>query len=513
MNLQLQSTAVADPPRFDLEAMVAQRSAALDPSLKGAFVAYDRAAANLDRLLTGQALCVTTGQQPGLLTGPLYTVYKALSAVSLAHAAEEHLGRPVVPVFWVAGDDHDFAEVNHLHIVTVGNSLERITLREREPAAPQRPMYQEPVGDDIDHVLDILVRETPDTEYRPDILDWIRRHYRASADVASAFASSLAELLGRFGLIVFQPTHQAAKQASSTWLFRALQDAVDLNRALEARARDLKQAGYPAPIAIGEEATTVMIEAELGRDRLVIDGNGFKTRRSGERWTMEQLREISQEEPQRLSANVLLRPVVEAALLPTLAYIGGPSEIAYLPQAEPLYNALGIKPQATVARWGARVVEGRIAKVLDKYDITASELGAPEGQLESRLVRDQIPDDASRALGHLRKTLDEDYGLLEQAVADVDRTLQKPVQAAHHNALRSLADVEKRLISQLKKRNDTVVQQLEKARINLMPLGKPQERVLNAVPYLIRYGQAFIDLAHASCGEWAGRLETGKSQT
>ena len=513
MNLEIQSTGVADPPRFDLDSMVAQRSAAPDPSLREAFVAYGRAATNLDRLFAGQALCVTTGQQPGLLTGPLYTVYKALSAVSLAQVAEERIGRPVVPVFWVAGDDHDFAEVNHLHIVTVGNSLERITLREREPTAPQRPMYREPVGDDIDHVLEILRRETPDTEYRAEIVDWIHRHYHASADIASAFAASLAELLGRYGLVVFQPTHRTAKQASSTWLFRALQGAVDLNRALEMRAQDLEQAGQAAPIAIGEETTMVMIEAELGRDRLVIDGDGFKTRRSGERWTIEQLREISQEEPQRLSANVLLRPVVEAALLPTLAYVGGPSEVAYLQQSEPLYDALGVKPQATVTRWGARVIEGRIAKVLDKYDVGAGELGAPEGQLEARLVRDQIPDDASRALGNLRKALDQDYDLLGQAVAEVDSTLQKPVQTARHNALRSLADVEKRLISQLKKRNDTVVQQLEKARTNLMPLGKPQERVLNAVPYLIRYGPAFIDRAYGSCTEWARRLDTGRSQT
>jgi bacillithiol biosynthesis cysteine-adding enzyme BshC len=408
-------------------------------------------------------------------------------------------------VFWVAGDDHDFAEVNHLHIVTVGNSLERITLREREPTAPQRPMYREPVGGDIDHVLEVLRRETPDTEYKADILDWIHRHYHASTDMASAFAGSLAELLGRFGLVLFQPTHRTAKQASSTWLFRALQGAVDLNRALEIRVRDLEQSGHRAPISIGEATTMVMIEAELGRDRLVIDGDGFKTRRSGERWTLEQLREISQEEPQRLSANVLLRPVLEAALLPTLAYIGGPSEIAYIPQSEPLYQALGVTPQATVTRWGARVIEGRIAKVLDKYDIGASELGAPEGKLEARLVRDQIPDDASRALGSLRKALDQDYDLLGQAVAEVDSTLQKPVQAARHNALRSLADVEKRLISQLKKRNDTVVQQLGKARINIMPLRKPQERVLNAVAYLIRYGPAFVDLAYRSCTEWAGR--------
>jgi len=159
------------------------------------------------------------------------------------------------------------------------------------------------------------------------------------------------------------------------------------------------------------------------------------------------------------------------------------------------------------------VVEGRIAKVLDKYDIAASELDAPEGQLEARLVRDQMPDDASRALGSLRKALDQDYDLLGKAVAEVDNTLQKPVQAARHNALRSLADVEKRLISQLKKRNDTVVQQLQKARVNLMPLGKPQERVLNAVQYLIRYGPAFIDLSYGCCIEWASRLDTSRSQT
>ena len=513
MKLEFEYAACGSVSDLGLEQLVERRSVEIASGLRAAFVAYGKAEHNLERLFSGAAWCVTTGQQPGLVTGPLYTIYKALSAIALAGVAERKLKVPVVPVFWVAGDDHDFAESNHLHLLTLANTIETVTLRTRDPEGALVPMYREPVGGEISEVLDAFARATPDTEYKRGILEWIDRHYTPESDLASAFAGALAELLGQRGLLVFRPTHTAAKQASIPLLLEALEEAGTLDGSLRIWAEHLSREGRPAPIPVGSGATTVMIESSLGRDRLVLDGDGYRARRSGERWTIDDVRRIAETEPQRLSANVLLRPVVEAALLPTLFYVGGPGELAYLPQASPLYEALGVSPQATVARWSARVIEGRIGKVLDKFGITADDLAAPAGKLEASLVRGQLPQEAEHAVANIRSVLDRDYEQLALAAVDVDATLQKPVRAARQNALRSLADVEKKLVAQLKKQNETVVQQLEKARINLMPLGKPQERVFNVVPYLIRYGDAFLDRAADCCGRWAVALETGGGDT
>jgi bacillithiol biosynthesis cysteine-adding enzyme BshC len=461
-------------------------------TLRDAFVARDVGTERLEQLLVGAA-CVTTGQQPGLVTGPLFTVYKALSAVALAEVLEQQRGQPVVPVFWVAGDDHDFAESNHVHCLTLENDVERVALREREPSAPLTPLYREPLGSEVEKVLAQLVAQSPDTEFKGDVLAWLRHHYHPDRDFATAFAGSIAELLGRFGLVVLRPTSEAAKRATAPYLMRALRDAGDIDRALDTRAVALRKAGRPTPVPVGDGATLVMIEGEMGRDRLVLDGERFTSRRSGESWTLAQLERLAEEEPTRFSPNVLLRPVVEASLLPTLAYVAGPGELDYLPQCEPVYASLGVEPQAPFPRWSARVLEPRVSKVLDKYAVAPDDLRRTD--LESRLVRDDMPESVREPLHALRATLGQQYQELQGAASAVDPTLKKSVQSARNSALSELTGLEKRIVSHLKKQNKIVVQQIVKARNNLFPGGQPQERMFTIAPYLVRYGPRFLDAA------------------
>lgn len=474
--------------------------------LRPAFMAQGPAAANLDRLLAPGTLAVTTGQQPGLLTGPLYTVYKALSAAALARALEAKLGRPVVPVFWVAGDDHDFAEGNHCHVLTQGNEVERLTLRERQAAAPLTPLYREPVGPSIEPVLNAIAAATPQTEFRSAAIEWLARHYRPQANLADAYAGAIAELLAEFGVVVFQPVHRAAKAAMAQWLMAALERAAELDQALGGRARELADGGQPAPVVVGDGTSVVMVEGELGRDRLVMDGAGFVTRRSGERWSLDDLARVAREAPERLSPNVLARPAVEAALLPTVAYVAGPGELAYLPQCAPVYRLFGVRPQVPVPRWSGFVIEPRVAKVLEKYRIRPEDLNRAEGQLEAALVQSDVPPVATQSIAALRRALEEEYDRLTQAVADVDPTLRKPVQSAKHQALAGVGEVQKRLVSHLKQQNEILLTQLAKARHNLFPLGQPQERVLTVAPYLVRYGPAFLREAYAACEPHAHHL-------
>src|SRR3990172_6803376 len=258
-NLEFEPTPIggwlpADPGR-----LAAARAIRLDPGLRPAFLAQGAAQANLERLLDG-ALCVTTGQQPGLFTGPLFTLHKALTTVALAREATVSLGHAVVPVFWVAGDDHDFAEGNQAHVLTASNDVEHLVLRERDASAPLTPLYREPVGDDIARLLDVLRVKLPETEFRSGVLEWLERHYRPDTDLASAFARAVSDLLGPLGLVVFQPTHPAAKRAMAPWLLRVLEAAAALNDALVATAEDLQRAGRPAPVTVGDGATMVMIE-------------------------------------------------------------------------------------------------------------------------------------------------------------------------------------------------------------------------------------------------------------
>jgi uncharacterized protein YllA (UPF0747 family) len=285
-------------------------------------------------------------------------------------------------------------------------------------------------------------------------------------------------------------------------LLRALQIAPALQEDLDRRAGELATAGSDPGVALGDGATLVMLEARLGRDRLVQDGTGFLTRRSGERFSLAKLSEIASNEPERLSPNVLLRPVVERALLATVAYIGGPGELRYLELTPPLYQQLGVPRQLPVPRWSGLVVEPRVDRVLEKYGSSVDELLRPGQVLEARILRTQLPPEAGRALTALREALEREYAVLAAAAAEIDPTIERPVQASLYQALAATREVEKRLVQHLKKRADTEMAQISRARAALLPLGKPQERVLTIAPFLARHGPALLQGLQAAILEW-----------
>ena len=434
-----------------------------------------------DRLANGEVLTITTGQQPGLFTGPLYTVFKALSAIALADRIERERGVPVVPVFWVAGDDHDFAEANHAWVLGRDGEPVKITLRERAHDAPQLPLFRESLGSDIGAALDALDAALPDSECKPDVRQWLAACYRPEMNLADAGAEALNRLLGARGkgLAVFRAHDRAGKRAAAPWLLLALDET------------------------LADGLSPVLVEGRLGRDRLRKDGGGFVTRRSGERFTRAQLEKIAADTPERLSPNVLLRPVIEAALFPTLAYLGGPGEMGYLPESAPLFSRLGVAPQAHVPRWSGVIIEARIDKVLSKHGLTPADFNEQPGALESRLAKADLPPDLAASLDELRADVESRFARISGEVQQFDPTLERTVESARNAALAGTNEIEKKLVASLKRTQGTVVSQLSRARAALAPLGKPQERVLTIASFLARYSGSLLDEIDREVARWA----------
>ena len=435
-----------------------------------------------ERLAAGEVLAITTGQQPALFTGPLYTVYKALSAVALAQRVERERGVPVVPVFWVAGDDHDFAEANHAAVLGRDGELVKIVLRERSHEAPQRPLFRELSGPEIRAALDALDAALPDSECKPDVRHWLEACYRPDANLADAGAEALQQLLGGRGLAVFRAHDRNAKRAAAPWILKALTERLP------------------------DGLTPVMVEGQLGRDRLLEDNGAFVTRRSSERFTRGQLESIAAETPERLSPNVLLRPVIEAALFPTLAYVGGPGEMEYLPEAAPLFSSLGVAPQAHVPRWSGVIIEARVDKILNKHGLTPADFAGQPGTLETRIAKAELPPELAQSLKALRDEVESRFARVSGEVQQLDPTLERTVQSARNAALAGTNEIEKKLVASLKRTQGTLVSQLARARAALMPDGKPQERVLTSVSFLARYGGTLLDQIDAEVARWAAGL-------
>jgi bacillithiol synthase len=484
------------------------REGPFDPALSDAIILSPARDAVVTRLGEPGAFVVTTGQQAGLFTGPLYTIYKAVSTAALARVLERQWQRPVVPVFWVAGDDHDFAEADHGSWISAEGNLVTASLPPRPPEAPLTPMYRQPLGAEIEPALELLAESLPPSEFRDDTLDWLRRHYRPDNTVAGSFGGALAELLAPLGIAVLDSTHSAVKRSAARHLVRALGLARDLDRDLGNRAEELRTAGLDAGITAGDGATLVMLEASQGRDRLVVENGGFMTRRSREKFDLAALQRIAAAEPERLSPNVLLRPVVESALLPTVAYLAGPGELRYLALTPPVYERMRVPRQLALPRWSGILVEPRIDRVLQKFDIDLTELLEPAGALEARLVRSQLPDEAVRTLQELRSSLESGYNTLASSAADVDPTLTRPVQNARNQALSGVQDIERKLVQHLKRRQEVELGQITKARTMVLPDNKPQERVLTVAPFLARYGPSLlVELSEVIEAWYASALE------
>ncbi len=484
------------------------RAGGLDRALEPAFIPSAARDAALARLREPGALAVTSGQQPGLFTGPLYTVHKALSTAALAQVLERQWGRTVVPIFWIAGDDHDFAEASQTSWLTADGNLASAALPPRPPEAPLTPMYRQPLGEAVAVALETLGSNLPPSEFRDETLAWLARHYRPEATVAGAFAGAMAELLAPAGIVCFDSSHPVAKRQAAPLIVRALEQAAEIDGDLERQSEAIGDSARTSGVVLGDGAALVMLEGSQGRDRLVASDGGFVTRRGKERFDLGALRRIAETEPGRLSPNVLLRPVIESALLPTVAYLGGPAELRYLALTPPVYERLGVEPQRPLPRWSGVLVEPRVDRVLEKFGIELDELLTPAGALESRLVRSRLPAEISNALESIRSAVERGYDAIEHGAAEIDPTLVRPVQGARHQALSGTHDIEKKLVQHLKRRQETELSQIARARTAVFPGGKPQERVLTAAPFLARYGPALLtDLGDAIETWYAGALE------
>jgi bacillithiol synthase len=444
----------------------------------------------LDAVVRGEGFVVTTGQQAGLLGGTLFTIYKALSAVALADALQDRLGVPVLPVFWVASEDHDWAEVNEVHLLDMANQLHRLELSDPsggDAGAPGPSMARRVLDERVLELMASIREVLPATDFRDPVLERAGAAYAPGVSVSDAFERFLRDVLADTPIATIQASNPELKRASVPLLRAELERGAEHEALLRARTEELAAAGYEPQVAIAAGAENVFYEGAAGRERLVRAEEGWVTRGRGIRLPREQALTELETSPERFSPNVLLRPVIESSVLPTLAYVGGPAEVRYFAQTGCLFTAHGVGMPIVAPRASLTFVEGKIRKVLDKFGLQLGDLALPEQELTRRIAADDMPEDVSATLKRLKSVLGEGFGSLAGSVKQVDPTLTGPVGSARNDAFNALADLEKRIVRALKAKNEVSLEQIGKARANLFPNSKPQERVLSPLQYLVRY--------------------------
>jgi bacillithiol biosynthesis cysteine-adding enzyme BshC len=443
----------------------------------------------IERLRSPDSLAVVTGQQPGLLTGPAYTVYKAVSAISLARRLSDELGAPCVPVFWMETDDTDRGEVDWACVVDAAGEAVRIAL-EVPPGWEGRPVGDYPVAGPGEAVIGALDAALPDSDFKPAVLDWARGAAAGSERLATWFARLMAALFADHGLVMLDVNDAAVKRLSAPVFEFAIDQPLAATDCAMQGACNLAARGYHAQVHKEAHAAAFFLMEGGRRHRVDHDGAAFQV--NGETRTADDLKRRLAERPQDFDCNVLLRPLAQDYLLPTVAYVAGPHEVAYFAQTGALYRAAGIAMPVIVPRASASLVTPAVARLLEEHDLKPNDLrGEPEAVL-TQLARAAHGDEVAATFAEARARLEALAGDLERAAAGVDPSLSDSVTNTRARFLREIERLEEKAVKALRRHDEQLAERVRHAQAALFPRGEMQERVISIASFLARRGMGLV---------------------
>ena len=431
------------------------------------------AADRLSRVAGENGIVVTTGQQPGLFGGPVYTFSKALSALALADAIESETGIPTAPVFWAATDDSDFEEGAYTYVARTGGA-DRLTIVSSMPEGTR--VADIPLPDTRELLERLAAACGSAADHRA--IQFVRAAYIQPATVGGAYLQLLRSLLEPLGIAVLDAAHPATTRAAHPHLLRALHERERISRALTERSQELSSAGYEPQVADVPELTLVFQRNGGVRERIARQKASVTAATA---------------EPGSLSPNVLLRPVIERALMPTIAYVAGPGEIAYFAQVSAVAAAVGLAAPMAVPRWSVTLIEPQIAETMQRYGVRPEDFSDPHA-VETRLARAAWPAGVAQSMDQLRRGLAERLGELKAALQSLDGMAPAATVDGTGRALDwRLTRLERRINASVKRRETALLRDLATVRASLYPDGVRQERALNLIPMLARHGLGLLD--------------------
>jgi uncharacterized protein YllA (UPF0747 family) len=323
----------------------------------------------------------------------------------------------------------------------------------------------------------------------PAILETVERAYSSGETVGSSFVKLLREVLSPLGVAVLDSSHPAVRKQGAPVMRRALERAAAVESALFARDAELKASGYSSQVQT-VRGRSVVFSSIAGRRSRVSTSHAEETALRGD--------------AVELSPNVLLRPILERSILPTVAYLGGPAEIAYFAQVSAVAAAIGYDPPLILPRWSGIVIEPRVQKILDRYSLDAGDFSDPHA-IETRLARESIPEELRASIAELLIAVEQQIVKIE--AADKDHLVSpKVIDGLRHNVRHRVERLERRYMAAIKHRGNAALHDVAAARASLYPLGIPQERALNVIPFVARYGEELFDSVMAQATSHAASL-------
>jgi len=442
-------------------------------------------------LFLGDEAVVITGQQPGLFTGPLYTIYKAMTAILLAKRVHDRFGTRCVPVFWVASDDHDFNEVRTAHVLTKSHELLSLTYTPEENV-DSLPIYRVPLSDSLHGLIDQLASSTVGSEFRDEIAQFLHESLDASGSLADWTARILARLFRDTPLIIFSPHLPLARTLAVPVIEQEVRDPLVSTMLLNDAGRRLRELDFHQQVVKGDTECNFFVEMGGRRRKVVFEGEQYALPEEPLTCSRDDLVEMLHASPERFTANVALRCVVQQHLFPVVAYVAGPGEIAYWAQLKPLFRHFGKEMPVVYPRARCVVTNLKCRQIMEQLQITMEDAAGPVEPLIERALRTAPPDPAQEVVQRSRdsavagiRALAQELEPLSPTAASMTRKLEERINAELERIERSIARADE-------EHADAVRKQVMRVCTTLFPMRKRQERVLNIFSFLFEHGWGLI---------------------
>lgn len=447
-------------------------------------------------------VAIVTGQQAGLFGGPLYTLLKAVTTIQLARRVREEQKVPAVAVFWVDEEDHDWEEIRAADILDAEGTPRRITLADLSGAGTHM-VSRLTLDAGVNDAVAELEQSLASSDFTAELMAQLRQHYRPGAGLATAFASWLEALLGGQGLVVFQASDSSAKGLVSDLFVREFEHPSRTTALARQAGSEMRALGHEPQVEPGEDSVAAFLVDEAGRHPIksraeeYVIGETVYSRRA--------LVDRARSFPEQFSPNVLLRPLVQDRLFPTVCYVGGPSELAYQAQLKRVYAEFGVEMPLLYSRASATLLDSAAVRFLERHRLPLETVHVQDDSGLNRLLESQLPPSIERTLEETGREIDQRTEALKKEIVALDPTLKGAVDTTADHMQHALKTLHHKIIQAAKRKHDTLRRQFDRTRNLAFPAGQPQERTLNLTFALNRYGPELPDRLIESLP-----LDTGK---
>lgn len=446
---------------------------------------------NIKKLSDKKTLAIITGQQLGILGGPLYTFYKIITTIKLSRfLAERYDDYNFVPVFWLEADDHDFNEVRAVKIIDEGNSLSTIGYKEEI----DEDDLKQSVGlinldssiSDFFEKLSITLKET---EFKAIILEQLKGFYKEGKSFKSAFKELIFNYFDEYGLVIFNPQEDAVKMLLKPIFKKEITDFRIHTEQLVHVSATLEEL-YHAQVKV--KPVNLFLRVDEGRYSIEPFENEYRLRRKRKSFTQEQLLELLENEPDKFSPNVLLRPICQDFLFPTAFYVAGPSEISYLAQIKPLYELYNITQPLIYPRSSATILENSIANSLEKYSIEINDIFIDVENIKKKIINSAEESSVDEMFNGISNQVENSFDQLKEKLLDIDKTIADSSNRYRDKIISTINELKSKAEKAQQKKYEVTLRQIDRAAVHLFPNSNLQEREINFIYFANKYGNDFL---------------------